>query len=769
MRFLVILTFLTMLVPGLAGAAQPATAPATTAPATAPAPASTQPAAPQPAPAAPAKAAPTIIPGSPLAALTGAGAQPPQETLAPAPFGTDELGFAITAVLGQETTRTFDDFTDALERSTRLTPVLDWLQGFANSTRRRASALDVLRGIVIAVLPGIALDFAVFFLLRKPMEFCARHGVPRRSEYLPHPDTNGLANAENGESEAHPSRRVSLRAAFRRFCFALLKFGLALLPLVAFGIAEQFFLSSGLVSKRPAYLAVIGIANAYLMARLAQEAMRLLLSPGAPSLRLAGLSTPHAVWAMRRVMVLIVTIFVSFCLISVAEILDLSKDGAGALIRLAALAATLEVAFDIWQSRRLISRWIAGRPEAEGFIAGMRHRFSKTWYVFALFYVLALWVAWAGGVQNAVGVLLRAVLVVLAALVLGRLAWTGSNNLLARIFPDIGTGKARDASSHLLIRAHSYNPLIRFLVRAAIAVLVLMLMLQGWGVGAFTWLLNNAISRALLSVVFSVVITVAIAILLWEFSIFHLERRVDKLSAAGRTRQATRLRTLTPMLRAAIGVILVLVTLIVCLSRIGVNTTGLLAVSSVVGIAVGFGSQKLVQDIITGLFLLFEDAMQVGDVISLAGMSGTVERLSIRTIRLRGSDGSVNIIPFSSVTTVTNQTRDFSYAQISIMVGYHENIDRVTAVLKDIGAKMRAEAAWGAMMRDDLQLYGLDSFGELGLVFTGQIRTGPGQHWSVRREFYGRVQRRFTEEGIELSYRHQTLSVSLPPGELGPG
>ena len=552
MRFLVILTFLTMLVPGLAGAAQPATAPATTAPATAPAPASTQPAAPQPAPAAPAKAAPTIIPGSPLAALTGAGAQPPQETLAPAPFGTDELGFAITAVLGQETTRTFDDFTDALERSTRLTPVLDWLQGFADSTRRRASALDVLRGIVIAVLPGIALDFAVFFLLRKPMEFCARHGVPRRSEYLPHPDTNGLANAENGESEAHPSRRVSLRAAFRRFCFALLKFGLALLPLVAFGIAEQFFLSSGLVSKRPAYLAVIGIANAYLMARLAQEAMRLLLSPGAPSLRLAGLSTPHAVWAMRRVMVLIVTIFVSFCLISVAEILDLSKDGAGALIRLAALAATLEVAFDIWQSRRLISRWIAGRPEAEGFLPGWPSLLQDLVRVRPVLCAGA-GVAWAGGVQNAVGVLLRAVLVVLAALVLGRLAWTGSNNLLARIFPDIGTGKARDASSHLLIRAHSYNPLIRFLVRAAIAVLVLMLMLQGWGVGAFTWLLNNAISRALLSVVFSVVITVAIAILLWEFSIFHLERRVDKLSAAGRTRQATRLRTLTPMLRAAIG------------------------------------------------------------------------------------------------------------------------------------------------------------------------------------------------------------------------
>ncbi|WBO58667.1 mechanosensitive ion channel [Acidocella sp. MX-AZ03] len=212
---------------------------------------------------------------------------------------------------------------------------------------------------------------------------------------------------------------------------------------------------------------------------------------------------------------------------------------------------------------------------------------------------------------------------------------------------------------------------------------------------AFGWLLTNNISRALLSAGFSVLVTVAIAIVLWEAINYQLDARIERLNNAGKTRQASRLRTLLPMLRAAIGIVLVLVALIICLSRIGVNTTGLLAVSSVVGIAVGFGSQKLVQDIITGLFLLFEDAMQVGDVVTLGGMSGTVERLSLRTIRLRGGDGSVNIIPFSSVTTVTNQTRDFSYAQISVMVSYDEDIERVSALLKEIGAKMRAEAAWG--------------------------------------------------------------------------
>jgi small conductance mechanosensitive channel len=219
------------------------------------------------------------------------------------------------------------------------------------------------------------------------------------------------------------------------------------------------------------------------------------------------------------------------------------------------------------------------------------------------------------------------------------------------------------------------------------------------------------------------------------------------------------LRTLLPMLKATLGVTIFLTAGLICLSKIGVNAAPLLAGAGVLGIAIGFGSQKLVQDVITGLFLLLEDAMQVGDVVALAGMTGTVERLSIRTIRLRGGDGSTNIIPFSAVTTVTNMTRDFGYAQISINVGYQENLDRAFAVLTDIARTMRAEPAWAAMIRDDLQLFGLDQFGANGLVVTGQIRTGPGQHWAVRREFYGRVQKRFAAEGIEISYAQPSYTI----------
>ena len=131
-------------------------------------------------------------------------------------------------------------------------------------------------------------------------------------------------------------------------------------------------------------------------------------------------------------------------------------------------------------------------------------------------------------------------------------------------------------------------------------------------------------------------------------------------------------------------------------------------------------------------------------------------------VSLRGADGSVNIIPFSAVTTVTNQTRDFGYAQISVGVGYEENIDHVCAVLTDIARTMRAEPSWGSMIRDDLKINGLDQFGASALMITGQIRTGPGQHWAVRREFNRRMVLRFAEEHIEIPYTYLPPAPPLP-------
>ena len=132
---------------------------------------------------------------------------------------------------------------------------------------------------------------------------------------------------------------------------------------------------------------------------------------------------------------------------------------------------------------------------------------------------------------------------------------------------------------------------------------------------------------------------------------------------------------------------------------------GQLVLAGVVGLAVGFGSQTLVRDVITGIFLLLEDAVAVGDVVQLGGLSGVVEHLSIRSIKLRATDGSVHIVPFSAVTTVTNMTRDFSFAVLDVTVGYDEDTDRVADALRGLGKEVRAEPKWAPLIRDDIDVY----------------------------------------------------------------
>src|SRR5690606_28108700 len=158
----------------------------------------------------------------------------------------------------------------------------------------------------------------------------------------------------------------------------------------------------------------------------------------------------------------------------------------------------------------------------------------------------------------------------------------------------------------------------------------------------------------------------------------------------GEFARAARLRTLVPMIRTALLVAIAMVVLLTALSQLGVTIAPLLAGASIIGVALGFGSQKLVQDFITGIFLLMEDAMQVGDGVTVAGLTGTVEYLSIRTVRLRAGDGALHVVPFSAVSTVTNTSRGVGNASVRVSVTADSNVEEVFNALKSVGADLRA-------------------------------------------------------------------------------
>ena len=291
-----------------------------------------------------------------------------------------------------------------------------------------------------------------------------------------------------------------------------------------------------------------------------------------------------------------------------------------------------------------------------------------------------------------------------------------------------------------------------------------MALLESWGLPVVFWVTAGGLGAQ----VFNAGLTIVVAVLLAVGSLGRRQQHGETaiwphLSSSSQLARAGRLRTLLPLMRTVLLVTIVLVVGMITLSAIGVNIAPLLAGAGVIGIAVGFGSQKLVQDLITGLFLLLENSMQVGDVVTVASMTGTVEALSIRTIRLRAVDGSVHLIPFSAVTTVTNQTRDYSYAVLDVSIGLNEEPAPIENVLREIAAEMQADPAWQSMVLDKLDVMGVDKLTDTAWIMRVRIKTQPSSRWTVTRELNRRIKMRFDASAIESPFTSHRVLMRDPP------
>jgi small-conductance mechanosensitive channel len=366
-------------------------------------------------------------------------------------------------------------------------------------------------------------------------------------------------------------------------------------------------------------------------------------------------------------------------------------------------------------------------------------------------------------VRNGYALLLQYFVSTIAVVVIARLAWIAVTAALDRVFrisPDF-----MRRFPDLEARANRYFPALRAAVSGVIVAIAVVALLEVWGIDAAGWFSSGKIGGRLISALTTIAIAGVVALAIWEASNAAFERHLLRLTRDGRYMRAARLRTFLPMLRTTLLTTILTVVVLTALSELGVNITPLLAGAGIAGIAIGFGSQKLVQDVITGLFLLLENAMQVGDFVTVSGLSGVVENLSIRTIRLRASDGSVHIIPFSSVSSVTNTNRGIGNAAVSVNIAFKEDIDRVSAVLREIASQIRSEPTFKPLIRGDLDLWGVDKVDASMVTLAGQIECTDSGRWPVQREFYRRMKNRFQELGIEIAKPSQTTIVvqNMPP------
>ncbi len=211
-----------------------------------------------------------------------------------------------------------------------------------------------------------------------------------------------------------------------------------------------------------------------------------------------------------------------------------------------------------------------------------------------------------------------------------------------------------------------------------------------------------------------------------------------------------RAATIGEMLRKSVTVVLWLAALMMALKEAGFDVRPLLAGAGIAGLAIGFGAQSLVRDIITGLFMLLENQIRMEDVVVINGTQGAVEELNLRTTVLRGADGAVHIFHNGAINTLSNLTREYSYYVVNVRVGYKTDPDRAFDALRQAAEELRADAGYAAAILAPLEVLGIDQFADGAMVVQARLKTAPARQWEVGRELNRRIKKKFDEAGIEL-------------------
>lgn len=301
-------------------------------------------------------------------------------------------------------------------------------------------------------------------------------------------------------------------------------------------------------------------------------------------------------------------------------------------------------------------------------------------------------------------------------------------------------------------RMHLYRKLAKLyfiLIAACLVVTALMIiwsaqaeqsLIYEMATGAFRMLVTLAFLTALAATVYEVVSAV----------MEHIFLRWGRSGSA-------RVSTLLPIARNVVNCALLTIIAITVISELGINVMPLMAGAGIIGFAIGFGAQTIVKDLITGFIIIFEDLIQVGDVVVVGGKGGLVEKITIRKVQLRGLDGSVFTVPYSEISIIENMTKEFSYYLFNVGVAYRENTDDVIAELRDIGEQMQKEELYKDKILEPLEVLGVDGFADSAVIIKVRFKTLPLKQWEIGREFNRRMKLRFDEKGIEIPFPHQTL------------
>ena len=421
------------------------------------------------------------------------------------------------------------------------------------------------------------------------------------------------------------------------------------------------------------------------------------------------------------------------------------------------ITAALLIAWMSVRYRRPIGHLIVNRPveyrQAHRTSYDTVHLAARYWHlpilVIVLTSVLATVVASGNAeifLQRTVSSVALLILAMLASSLIGR---------AARLSPHTGIRRRRSPYVARFLR------FLRAVVRLVVWVVFLELCARVWDTSLLRLTGETVYGREIGAALTSIIATVFLAWLVWLIMDTAVTEALT--SHSGRNRPpSVRARTILPLVRNAAFIAIVTVAAIVTLANLGVNVTPLLAGAGVIGLAIGFGAQTLVQDLITGLFIIIEDSIAVGDSIDVGSHAGIVEALTIRTVRLRDLSGATHVIPFSAIKTIKNMSRGYGYAVFNISVAYSTDIDQAIEAIRQIGAQMQADYRYQLAILEPIEVLGLDRFEAGGIVILARFKTRAAATSDITRAFNLALKRRFDALAIEMPLPQVTVHRAAP-------
>ncbi|MBI3515008.1 MAG: mechanosensitive ion channel family protein, partial [Proteobacteria bacterium] len=479
------------------------------------------------------------------------------------------------------------------------------------------------------------------------------------------------------------------------------------------------------------------VALGVLIVRGVAALTRSLLAVGAPALRVVPLTAGTAAAAHRWAVALAVVVGVGTTLLAQLSAFELYMDVYLLVLAVVALAIALMIAAMIVRVRRPVARVLAGSGGIVGDLADRWHRF-------AVAYVLIIWALWIVHViaecDTKVSAIVASAAIVIAA--------GGLDRFVHRRLDVYRAGAAGGAMG---VAEHA--------ARALVAVVAVMAFAVAWGFDPRN-LAHGSGWGVVAAALFNITVAVLLAWLGWALIKVSLDRHLVPTATIGEDASiAGRTQTLLPLVRHFILTVLVVLTTLIVLSSLGVDIGPLLAGAGIVGLAIGFGAQTLVRDIVAGIFFLVDDAFRIGEYVEAGDRRGTVEGMSVRSLRLRHHRGAVHTIPFGELRSLTNHSRDWVIFKLELRLPFDADVVKARKLIKQVGQDMLNDEELGPLFLQPLKSQGVTKMDATAMVMAVKFMCRPNEQWAIRREAYVRIQAAFAANGIVFATQHITVRV----------